>query len=56
LKAADVKPHNLRDDISKEGTITAIDVILSFEDQAETSCKLQYYESIGTTGWLKATG
>jgi hypothetical protein len=48
-----VEPHNLRNDAFKEGTITAIDVILSLEDQKEISCELQWYESIGSAGIVK---
>jgi hypothetical protein len=49
-----VTPHNLRNDVFKENTITAIDVILSLEDQEKISCELQYYESIGTAGIVKS--
>jgi hypothetical protein len=49
-----VTAHNLRNDVFKEGTITAIDVILSLEDQGKISAELQYYESIGTAGIVKS--
>jgi hypothetical protein len=50
----EVIPHNLRNDVFKEGVITAIDVILSLEDQKEISCELQWYESIGSAGIVKS--
>jgi hypothetical protein len=37
-----------------EDTITAIDVILSLEDQGKISSELKYYESIGTAGIVKS--
>ncbi len=49
-----VLPHNLRHDVFKEDTITAMDVILSLGDQEEISYELQYYESIGTAGLVKS--
>ena len=49
-----VTPHNLRQDLFKENTITALDVILSLEKQGKISCELQYYESIGTAGIVKS--
>jgi hypothetical protein len=49
-----VTPHNLRNDVFKQNTITAIDVILSLEEQEKISCELQYYESIGTAGIVKS--
>jgi len=49
-----VTAHNLRNDIFKNGTITAIDVILSLGDQGKISYELQYYDSIGTAGLVKS--
>ena len=49
-----VTPHNLRNDVFKDGTITAIDTILSLADQGKISYELQYYESIGTAGIVKS--
>jgi hypothetical protein len=49
-----VTAHNFRNDVFKEGTITAIDVILSLEEQGKISSELQYYESIGTAGLVKS--
>lgn len=49
-----VTSHNLRNDVFKEDTITAIDVILSLADQEKITAELQYYESIGTAGLVKS--
>jgi len=49
-----VTAHNLRNDIFNEDIITAIDVILSLEDQGKISYELQYYESIGNAGLVKS--
>lgn len=54
FKNVEVVPHNLRNDAFKNGTITAIDVILSLEEQNEISCELQWYESIGSAGIVKS--
>ena len=48
-----VKAHHVRDDIFKEGYITAIDVIMSLGDQGKISYDLQWYESIGTAEIVK---
>ncbi len=48
-----VKAHHLRDDIFKEGYITAIDVIMSLGDQEKISYDLQWHESIGTAEIVK---
>ena len=53
LKDIKVTPHNLRNDIFKEGYITAIDVIMSLGDQNKISYDLQWYDSIGTAGVVK---
>jgi hypothetical protein len=50
----EVTPHNLRDDIFKEGVITAIDVILSLGDRGDIEYKLMWYESIGSAGMVKS--
>ncbi|MCW4053338.1 MAG: hypothetical protein NWE84_00260 [Candidatus Bathyarchaeota archaeon] len=49
-----VTPHNLRNDVFVDGTITAIDTILPLSDQGKISYELQYYESIGTAGIVKS--
>jgi hypothetical protein len=49
----EVTPHNLRNDIFQEDTITALDVILSLGDQGKIEYSLQWYESIGTAGVVK---
>ena len=49
----DVSSHNLRDDIFLEGTITAIDVILSLSDTGLITHRLNWYESIGSAGIVK---
>jgi len=54
FKNVPVTAHNLRNDIFQEDTITAIDVILSLEDQGKISYELQYYESIGNAGLVKS--
>ncbi|MFX0181851.1 MAG: hypothetical protein ACFE95_02115 [Candidatus Hodarchaeota archaeon] len=43
-----ITPHNIREDMLKADTITAIDVILSLTDQGKIVSKIQWYESIGT--------
>jgi hypothetical protein len=43
-----VQPHNLRNDMFKEGVITAIDVIMTLGDDDLISYKLNWYSSIGT--------
>ncbi len=54
FKNVTVTAHNLRNDIFQEGTITAIDVILSLADQGKITYELQYYESIGTAQVVKS--
>jgi hypothetical protein len=54
FKNVEVKSHNLRNDIFKQDTITAIDVILSLEEQGKISCELQWYDSIGTAGLVRS--
>ena len=49
----DVSAHNLRDDFFLEGTITAIDVILSLSDAGLITHRLNWYESIGSAGIVK---
>ena len=49
----DVTSHNLRDDFFLEGTITAIDVILSLSDAGLITHRLNWYESIGSAGIVK---
>lgn len=46
----DVSSHNLRRDYFQEGTITAIDVILSMSDGGLINHRLNWYESIGSAG------
>jgi len=48
-----VSSHNLRDDYFLEGTITAIDVILSLSDAGLITHRLNWYESIGSAGIVK---
>jgi hypothetical protein len=43
-----VTPHNLRNDMLKNGTITAIDVIMSLGDIKEITYELQWYTTIGS--------
>ena len=42
-----VTAHNLRPDLFQEGTITAIDLILSLGDQGHLDYELTWYDSIG---------
>jgi len=49
----EIKPHNLRSDIFKEGSITAIDAIMTLGDEGEIVYDLNWYESIGTAGLIK---
>jgi len=53
FKNVDVSSHNLRDDFFLEGTITAIDVILSLSDAGLITHRLNWYESIGSAGIVK---
>jgi hypothetical protein len=43
-----VTPHNLRSDMLKNGTITAIDVIMSLGDAGLITYELQWYNTIGS--------
>ena len=49
-----VEAHNLRSDVFREETITAIDVILSLEKQGKISCEIQWYESIVSAKIIKS--
>jgi len=49
----DVNSHNLRDDYFLEGTITAIDVIISLSDAGLITHRLNWYESIGSATIVK---
>jgi hypothetical protein len=49
----EIKPHDLRNDTFKEGTITAIDAIMTLADEAKLIYGLNWYESIGTAGLVK---
>jgi len=48
-----VTAHDLRDDYLQDGTITAIDVIMSLGDQGLINYSLNWYESIGSAGVVK---
>ena len=43
----ELKPHNLRNDVFKTGTITAIDTIMTLGDEGKIRYDLNWYESIG---------
>ena len=43
-----IKPHDLRKDVFKPGTVTAIDAILSLGDQGKLNYELDWKESIGS--------
>jgi len=45
----EIKPHDLRNDIFKSGTITAIDIIMTLGDEGKIRYDLNWYESIGFT-------
>ena len=55
LRFEDVKvtSHNLRSDIFQPGVITAIDVIMSLEEQGKITYAIKWYESIGTAEIVK---
>ena len=44
----EVSPHNLRNDVFQDDVITAIDVIMTLNDQNKISSDLQWYDSVGT--------
>ena len=50
----EVKAHNLRNDVFREDVITAIDVIMSLEEQGKIKYDLKWYESIGTADIVKS--
>lgn len=54
FKDVEVTPHNLRDDVFKEGVLTAIDVIMSLGDQDKITYQLQWYDEIGTANPVKS--
>jgi len=47
FKNVTVEPHNLRNDMFQDGTITAIDVIMSLGEQGLIDYELKWYENIG---------
>ncbi len=49
-----VTAHNLRPDLFQNGTITAIDVILSLGDQGLLTYNLTWYDSIGTADIVRS--
>ncbi|MGM0366506.1 MAG: hypothetical protein ACQEP5_08225 [Actinomycetota bacterium] len=49
----EVTAHNLRNDMLKEGTITAIDTIMTLGDEGSIDYELFWYESIGTAEIVK---
>ena len=53
FEKVEVTPHNLRPDYLVDGTITAIDVILSLGDQGLLTYDLNWYESVGSAGLVK---
>jgi len=53
FKNVRVFPHNLRNDYFTDGTITAIDVVLSLSEQGKITHNLNWYESIGSAGIVK---
>ena len=48
-----VSPHDLRSDYFNEGTITAIDAIISLSEVGEITHEIEWYESIGSAGIVK---
>ncbi len=54
LNNVEVEAHDLRNDTFQKGVITAIDVIMSLQDQKELSYDLQWYESIGSARIVKS--
>jgi hypothetical protein len=49
----EIKPYNLREDFLIQGTITALDAILTLGELGEISYELNWYESIGSAGLVK---
>ncbi|MHA2203165.1 MAG: hypothetical protein ACW991_05700 [Candidatus Hodarchaeales archaeon] len=49
-----VSPHNLRNDVFVNGTITAIDIIMSLGDQDKITYALKWYEEIGSAKVVKS--
>jgi hypothetical protein len=54
-----VTPHNLRSDIFQNGTITAIDAIMSLGDLGLLTYQIQWYDSLGSASvvrnyWVEA--
>ena len=49
-----VTAHDLRQDTFVPGTITAQDVIISMADQGLITYELQWYDSIGTAGFVRS--
>ncbi|MCP4229959.1 MAG: hypothetical protein GY771_07390 [bacterium] len=43
----EVTPHGIRSDMFVEGTVTAVDIIMSLGDRGEIEYKLEWYEHIG---------
>jgi len=50
----EVNAHNQRNDVFREDVITAIDVIMSLEEQGKIKYDLKWYESIGTADIVKS--
>ena len=50
----EVTVHNLRNDIFQNGTITAIDVIMSLGDHEKIAYELKWYDSIGTADIVRS--
>ena len=53
FKNIEVTPHNIRSDVFKQDTVTAVDVIMSLGDEELISYKLNWYESIGRARVVK---
>ena len=50
----EVTPHNLRNDVFQNDTISAIDVIMSLGDQEKITYELKWYDSIGSADIVRS--
>ncbi len=54
FRDVEVQAHNLREDVFREGTVTAIDVILTLGEAGLLDYGLQWYESMGSADIVKS--
>jgi len=53
FKNVEIMPYDLRSDIFKQGTVTAIDAVMTLGDEGMITYGLNWYESVGTAGLVK---